>query len=74
MTERWILFLKYLAQGDTITRSVITFTVGFIGLDWVMSISPFKFLRKLAGLPFWSLAIVTFLAILAGLLFMQCHI
>jgi hypothetical protein len=73
MTERMSNYLKLLAEGDTITKGIVVLVLGLMGLWWILTIQPFKFLRRLAGGPFWSFIMILFVLILVGLLFIQIN-
>jgi hypothetical protein len=71
MTERMSTYLKLLAEGDTITKGIVILVLGLMGLWWIWTVQPIKFLRRLAGGPFWTFITILFVFILVGLLFIQ---
>lgn len=70
MTPRMAYYLRVLAQGETITAGIVVFVGGTMALWTVMSLSPWATIRKLAGWPFWSAALVLFVVILIVLYFL----
>jgi len=74
MTERWILYLKYLQQNDVITQTAIMLSVGTISLGFILRYSPFKFAQKLSGIPYWSFITGLFMIVLIGLVILQYKI
>ena len=71
MTPRMVLYLALLGKGETITAGILAFVTGLIGIWVVWSLSPWKFFRRLAGTPFWTLALGIFVLVLIGLLFLK---
>jgi hypothetical protein len=71
MTPRMAYYLTVLAQGETVTAGILLFIGGMAALWCVLKFSPWPFLRRLSGAPFWIYALVLFLLLLAGLLLMK---
>jgi hypothetical protein len=71
MTERMSFYLTLMDRSDVITKSIIVFTAGLMALGFIMSRSPFKIVRELSNVPFWTFIVILFLVILVGLLILQ---
>jgi hypothetical protein len=69
MNERFTLYLTYMGYNDVVSGWIILFVSGLMGVWYVCRVSPIPALRKISGMPFWTITLLLYLVVFACLTF-----